>query len=51
LLASIKNRQTVDPTTGEVDPNGAAPVPKVRAQVESTKLRQLINNLPGDDDL
>ncbi len=51
LLASIKNRQTVevDPTTGEVNPNSSAPVPKVKATVESTKLRQLINNLPQDE--
>jgi len=49
LLASIKNRQTVDPSTGEVDPNSLVPVPKVRAQVESSKLRELLNNLPSDD--
>jgi archaellum biogenesis ATPase FlaH len=44
LLASIKQRQTVteDPTEG-------APVPKVKANVESSKLRELLNNLPGDD--
>jgi len=48
LLASIKNRQTVDvdPSTGEVNPNSLAPAPKVKAQVESSKLRQLLNNLP-----
>ena len=49
LLASIKNRQTVDPETGEVDPNSAANAPKVKATVESTKLRQLLNNLPSDE--
>jgi archaellum biogenesis ATPase FlaH len=51
LLASIKSRQTVDvdPTTGEVNPNSIAPVAKVKATVESTKLRQLINNLPQDE--
>ena len=49
LLASIKNRQTIDPATGEVDPNSLVPVPKVRAQVESSKLRELLNNLPSDD--
>jgi archaellum biogenesis ATPase FlaH len=44
LLANIKQRNTVqdDPATG-------APVPRVKAQVESTKLRELLNNLPGDD--
>jgi hypothetical protein len=49
LLASIKNRQTVDPNTGEVDPQSLSPVPRVKAQVESSKLRELLNNLPGDD--
>jgi archaellum biogenesis ATPase FlaH len=49
LLASIKNRQTVDPETGEVDPNSSAPMPKVKANVESSKLRQLLNNLPQDE--
>jgi archaellum biogenesis ATPase FlaH len=44
LLASIKQRSTVTD-----DPNSAAPVPKVRAAVESSKLRELLNNLPGDD--
>jgi hypothetical protein len=49
LLASIKSRQTVDPNTGEVDPNSLMPAPKVKAQVESTKLRQLLNNLPDTE--
>lgn len=51
LLASIKNRQTVevDPSTGEVNPNSIVPAAKVKANIESSKLRQLINNLPGDD--
>jgi archaellum biogenesis ATPase FlaH len=50
LLASIKNRATVDPATGEIDPNTLAPAPKVRAQVESSKLRELLNNLPGEEE-
>jgi len=44
LLASIKQRQTVSE-----DPTEGAPVPKVKANVESSKLRELLNNLPGDD--
>ena len=46
LLNSIKQRHTVadDPTDG-------ATVPKIKAQVESSKLRELLNNLPGDDDI
>lgn len=47
LLNSIKNRTTVDKETGEIIPNGNAP--KVSAKIESSKLRQLINNLPTDD--
>ena len=49
LLASIKNRATVDAASGEIDPNSLTPAPKVRAQVESSKLRELLNNLPTDD--
>ena len=50
LLNQIKQRQTVvDPNTGEVDPNSLSSAPKVKAQVESTKLRELLNNLPTDD--
>ena len=47
LLSSIKSRQTIDPTTGEVSLGALAP--KVKAQVESSKLREILNNLPGDD--
>jgi len=46
LLNSIKQRQTVAPTD---DPMDGAAIPKVRAQVESSKLRELLNNLPSDD--
>ena len=46
LLNSIKARQTVSE-----DPNNAPAVPKIKAQVESSKLRELLNNLPGDEDL
>ena len=53
LLNSIKQRQTVqavDPVTGEIDPNSNSALPKIRAQVESSKLRELLNNLPGDEE-
>jgi hypothetical protein len=46
LLNSIKQRQTIQASE---DPNGGLAVPKVRAEVASSKLRELINNLPGDD--
>lgn len=49
LLNSIKQRHTVDAVTGEINPTNGAPAPKIKAQVESSKLRELLNNLPGDD--
>jgi archaellum biogenesis ATPase FlaH len=50
LLNSIKQRQTVNQSTGEItDPSGGIALPKVKANVESSKLRELLNNLPGDD--
>ena len=50
LLSSIKARQTIDNSTGEItSPTEGAAMPKIRATVESSKLRDLINNLPGDD--
>ena len=51
LLNSIKQRHTVDASTGEIDPSSGAPAPKIKAQVESSKLRELLNNLPSDDEI
>ena len=49
LLNSIKQRSTVvDSDTGEILPT--ANVPKIKANVESSKLRQLLNTLPSDDE-
>jgi len=45
LLNSIKQRQT---TMNESPTEGFA-LPKVKANVESSKLRELLNNLPGDE--
>ena len=45
LLNSIKQRQTV----AQDDPTVGAPAPKVRAEVASSKLRDLLNNLPVDE--
>jgi hypothetical protein len=59
LLHSIKQRQTVaaeDANTSSPPWERATPKegfdlakPKVRAEVQSSKLRELLNNLPGDD--
>jgi archaellum biogenesis ATPase FlaH len=54
LLNSIKQRQTVETSSTEWE--RGSPVegfdltkPKVKAEVASSKLRELLNNLPGDD--
>ena len=51
ILDSIKRTSTtenVDPVTGEIDPNAGAPIPKIKAQADSTKLRQFLNNIGTD---
>jgi hypothetical protein len=53
IVNALKRNSTgitgkVDPETGEifdVDPLAGAPVAKVRAETDSTKLRQFLNNL------
>lgn len=47
LLNSIKQRQTV--AAGESQLAYGASVSKVKANVESSKLRELLNNIPSDD--
>ncbi len=42
--------QTVDPVTGEIDPQQGIAIPKVRAQTDSTRLRQFLNNMGGGSD-
>jgi hypothetical protein len=56
LLNSIKQRQTVasedtSPPWERATPKEGFDLakPQVKAQVESSKLRELLNNLPGDD--
>jgi archaellum biogenesis ATPase FlaH len=51
LLNSIKQRSVIT-AAGETftDPTAGAPVPKVTAHVESSKLRELLNKIPGDSD-
>jgi len=52
LLNSIKQRNTiVDTTTGEILPNKGSNAPKIKAQVESSKLRELLNNLNDDSEI
>ena len=47
LIDSIKQRSLVQ--SRSEDPNDASPVPKVTAEVQSSKLRQLLNNIGTDD--
>jgi hypothetical protein len=52
ILDNIKRQNTapatIDTETGEIsDPNQGVAIPKIRAQTDSTKLRQFLNNL-GD---
>ena len=54
LLTSIKQRQTIADTDSNTGWSRATPVEgfdlaKPKAQVESSKLRELLNNLPGED--
>jgi len=51
LLNSIKQKTTIT-AAGETftDPTAGAPVPKVTASVESSKLRDLLAKLPGDSE-
>jgi hypothetical protein len=44
IVNSLKRTNTVSE-----DPADGAAVPKIRAETDSTKLRQFLNNLPGDE--
>ena len=52
IIDQIKRKtdvQQVDKDTGEINPTQGANIGKVRAHVESTKLREILNNM-GDSD-
>jgi len=46
IIESIKRKTEV----AREDPSEGDPAPKIRAQVESTKLREILNNLGSDED-
>jgi hypothetical protein len=46
IIDSIKRKTEVQ----REEPTEGAPVGKVRATVESTKLREILNNMGGDED-
>jgi hypothetical protein len=52
IINQIKARSStvVDPETGEVDPTQGAAIGRVNANVESTKLHQLLNSLGSRDE-
>jgi len=49
LINSIKRKTNLDAETRD-DPSEGAPVGKVRATVESSKLRDILNNMNSDED-
>jgi hypothetical protein len=49
LINSIKRKTNIDTETRD-DPSEGAAVGKVRATVESSKLREILNNMGGDED-
>ena len=55
IVSQIKSRTSTlitDPETGEIrqDPSTGIGLGRVRATADTSKLRQLLNNLPGDSD-
>jgi len=53
IIEQIKRKtdlQRTDPTTGEIDPQQGMPVAKVRANVEGTKLREILKGLNSDEE-
>jgi archaellum biogenesis ATPase FlaH len=53
IIEQIKRKtdlQRTDPVTGEIDPAQGVPVAKVRANVEGTKLREILNSMNTDED-
>jgi replicative DNA helicase len=49
IIDSIKRKTSVD-TTDNTDPKQGLAVGKIRAQVESTKLREILNNMSNDEE-
>jgi archaellum biogenesis ATPase FlaH len=54
IIESIKNRSTVQSVDSDgvinTDPTQGIPVGKIRANVETTKLREILNSMNGDED-
>ena len=56
IIEDLKRKSTadaqaaVDPETGEIDPQQGVSIPKVKAQADSTRLRQFLNTMNTDSD-
>jgi hypothetical protein len=48
--SSADSQPSVDPDTGEIDPQQGVAIPKVKAQADSTRLRQFLNTMGGPTD-
>jgi hypothetical protein len=53
IIENIKRKTTVDRETGEIadDPAEGASIGRVRANVQSTKLRDILNNMGSEDEV
>ena len=52
IIENIKRKTTVDRETGEIsDPSEGSSIGKVRANVQSTKLRDILNNMGSEDEV
>jgi archaellum biogenesis ATPase FlaH len=56
IIEDLKRKSTadaqpaIDPETGEIDPQQGVAIPKVKAQADSTRLRQFLNTMNTDSD-
>lgn len=50
FIDSLKQKSSVTSADTPSDPMMGKPVPKVTAQVESSKLRELLSKIPGESD-
>ena len=50
IIDNLKRKTTVQSDEPREEPTDGAPVAKVRATVESTKLREILNNMNNDEE-
>jgi archaellum biogenesis ATPase FlaH len=50
IIDNLKRKTEIQTTETRSDPTEGAPVGKIRATVESTKLREILNNMGGDEE-